>query len=71
MTCDTLTYTSGNWIVTEKHILVSEAELQQYGGIGNDSGWIGNPLIKQVRYIVAETATELESGCCSDVTGNY
>lgn len=60
----TITYTDGEWLVTETSMLVLQSELEQYGEIGADTGWVGNPDIKQYRVMVSESAsTEME--CCS------
>lgn len=63
MPCTDTTYIEDGWIVTKKRIVVLKSELEQYGGIGADSGWIGNPHIKQYRTVVIGVV-ETEEECC-------
>jgi len=60
----TITYTDGEWTVTETTLWVKREELEQYGGIGADTGWVGNPFIKQYRTIVSTEPTG-EDSCCN------
>jgi len=60
----TITYIDGEWTVTETTLFIKKEELEQYGGIGADTGWVGNPDIKQYRTTVSPYPTT-EEECCS------
>ena len=65
MACEQSTYQEDGWIVTKKKFIVLRKDLDQYGGVGADSGWIGNPHIKQYRTVVVGAVTS-EEQCCEE-----